>query len=408
MSVSEFLQKRFLGASWSRISLLVVAVVLALGLSLWLGSFTSPSLPALAQSPSPSLQDLQQWRQTLDEYRSGVSQQRQQIQQLEGAARDRLGGLRRHVQATAAQIQANTTKLQQAQQGLQRLAAAFAAAEQAYREKQTVTVARLRFLQRRRHTQSWAALLHSQTLDEFLDRRYQLQLVYQADRQLLAALKTETDRLQAQKLDLEAQKNQIALLAQQLLNQKADYEAQEKEQAQLVSRLVSDRQALEAAEDQLTKDSQTLAIVIQQRTAKPRFNPGGRIAYGTGQMLLPTSGPITSNFGWRVHPILGTSRFHAGTDFGAPYGSPILAADSGTVLLADWYGGYGNAVIIDHGNGLTTLYGHASELYVQEGQVVQRGQAIAAVGSTGLSTGPHLHFEVRQQGEPVDPIAYLR
>jgi murein DD-endopeptidase MepM/ murein hydrolase activator NlpD len=85
----------------------------------------------------------------------------------------------------------------------------------------------------------------------------------------------------------------------------------------------------------------------------------------------------------------------------------IRAADSGIVIFAGWYGGYGYAVVIDHGNGIATLYGHTSKLYVAEGQAVKRGDAIAAVGSTGLSTGPHLHFEVRQDGEPVDPMAYL-
>jgi murein DD-endopeptidase MepM/ murein hydrolase activator NlpD len=124
-------------------------------------------------------------------------------------------------------------------------------------------------------------------------------------------------------------------------------------------------------------------------------------------MVYPCAGEITSGFGWRTHPILGYQRFHAGVDFGADYGTVIYAADSGTVIFAGWYGGYGNAVIIDHGGGITTLYGHSSELYVAEGQTVQRGQAIAAVGSTGLSTGPHLHFEVRENGEPVDPMAYL-
>ncbi len=108
-----------------------------------------------------------------------------------------------------------------------------------------------------------------------------------------------------------------------------------------------------------------------------------------------------------MHPILGYERFHSGIDIGADYGTVIHAADSGTVIFAGWYGGYGNAIIIDHGGGITSLYGHTSELYVSEGQQVQRGQTIAAVGSTGFSTGPHLHFEVRANGEPVDPSAYL-
>jgi murein DD-endopeptidase MepM/ murein hydrolase activator NlpD len=85
----------------------------------------------------------------------------------------------------------------------------------------------------------------------------------------------------------------------------------------------------------------------------------------------------------------------------------IRAAYAGTVIMADWYGGYGNTVILDHGNGITTLYGHTEGVYVTEGQVVEKGEPIALVGSTGLSTGPHLHFEVRQDGEPTDPVAYL-
>lgn len=88
-------------------------------------------------------------------------------------------------------------------------------------------------------------------------------------------------------------------------------------------------------------------------------------------------------------------------------GSPIQAAETGIVLFAGWYGGYGNAVILDHGGGITTLYGHASRLYVGEGETVKKGDAIAAIGTTGLSTGPHLHFEVRQDGEPVNPMNYL-
>jgi murein DD-endopeptidase MepM/ murein hydrolase activator NlpD len=123
---------------------------------------------------------------------------------------------------------------------------------------------------------------------------------------------------------------------------------------------------------------------------------------------MPIPGRLTSNFGWRIHPIYHTRRFHAGVDFGAPLGTAIGAADSGMVIYAGWYGGYGNAVILDHGSGLTTVYGHTSRLYVRVGQLVQKGQTIAAVGSTGLSTGPHLHFEVRRRGQVVNPLGYLR
>ena len=122
----------------------------------------------------------------------------------------------------------------------------------------------------------------------------------------------------------------------------------------------------------------------------------------------PVSGPITSPFGMRADPFGRGFRRHSGLDIGAPMGATITAAAAGHVIFAEWYGGYGKAIIIDHGGKTVTLYGHCSQLFVSEGQDVQRGQAIGAVGSTGNSTGPHLHFEVRVNGVPVDPIGRLR
>lgn len=383
------------------------ATLISLGLGLILLLFLGGPLVVTAQVPAPtSVGDLRQWQQKLDQHRAGVSQQREQLQRFEGAAQNRLSGLRQNIQVTAAQIKDNEEQIRTATQQLSSLESDLAIADKAYEHKKAATVARLRFLQRRLPANTWAALLQSQTLTELLNRRHQLKLVYQADQQSLIGLKAETDRVTSQKQQIELTKNKIALLTQQLVAQKAGYESQAQFQEQLVNRLNTNRQALEAAEDQLERDSQNIALLIQQRLAG-QGGPGSVVAFGTGQMSYPSVGPVTSTFGWRIHPILGYSRFHAGLDFGAGYGTPIRAADTGTVIFAGWYAGYGNTVVIDHGKGTVTLYGHSSQLYVQAGQIVQRGQAIAAVGSTGLSTGPHLHFEVRQNGYPVDPLAYL-
>lgn len=121
----------------------------------------------------------------------------------------------------------------------------------------------------------------------------------------------------------------------------------------------------------------------------------------------PLSAPITSGYGYRVHPIHGTRRLHKGIDLAASSGSAIAASKGGTVISAGWLGGYGNAVVISHGNGLTTLYGHQSKIAVTVGQSVGRGEVIGYVGSTGQSTGPHLHFEIRSNGAPVNPRPYL-
>jgi murein DD-endopeptidase MepM/ murein hydrolase activator NlpD len=130
----------------------------------------------------------------------------------------------------------------------------------------------------------------------------------------------------------------------------------------------------------------------------------GRPAPVQSGMMMPVAGSITSYFGYRYHPILHFTRFHAGLDIGASWGSPIVAAADGQVAAAGWAGGYGREVRIAHAGGLMTLYGHMSEIVAQPGSYVHAGQLIGYVGSSGLSTGPHLHFEVRQNGTPVNPM----
>ena len=359
--------------------------------------------PAVSQD---GLDDLKQQQQQIDQQRSAVQKERDRVQKLEKSAQSSLKGIRKNIQVTAEQIQTSETRLKQATRQLKALQIALGSADRTYRQKQAATGSRLRFLQRQQRSRGWAVLLQSQSLNDFIDRRQQLRRVYKTDRKILTTLKSDAERLDRQQTQVEQQKNQIALITQELLAQKSEFEAQATYQNQVVDRLKTDRRALEAAEAQLAKDSQGIRALIQKRVAEERAK-NGIVVLGTGQMSYPSDGEITSGFGWRMHPILGYQRFHSGVDFGADYGSMIRSADRGLVIFAGWYGGYGNAVIVDHGNNITTLYGHTSELYVAEGQSIERGQPIAAVGSTGLSTGPHLHFEVRQNGEPVDPMSYF-
>ena len=123
-------------------------------------------------------------------------------------------------------------------------------------------------------------------------------------------------------------------------------------------------------------------------------NPGNE---HSTQLIYPLSSPAptTSSFGWRTHPITGSRRFHSGVDIGAPMGAPVVAAGTGTIVSAGWFGGYGKAIVIQHNGIQQTLYGHLSEVFVQPGQRIEQGTVIGRVGSTGNSTGPHLHFETR-------------
>ncbi|HEY3095991.1 MAG TPA: peptidoglycan DD-metalloendopeptidase family protein [Acidimicrobiia bacterium] len=144
-------------------------------------------------------------------------------------------------------------------------------------------------------------------------------------------------------------------------------------------------------------------INAQIAAAVSRGNP----VQGNGRFIWPVSGPVTSGFGPRIHPIHGGSRMHTGIDIAASSGTPIKAGDDGVVKMAGSNGGYGNWTLIDHGGGLATGYAHQSSIGVSVGQRVSRGEVIGRVGSTGASTGPHLHFEVRVNGNAVDPMGWL-
>ncbi|WP_445638487.1 Peptidase M23 domain-containing protein [Nostoc sp. DSM 114161] len=367
-------------------------------------------IPVHANS-TESIDMLRQQQQQMNQQHRSVVNERDRLTNLQQQAQQNLTGLKQNLQTTDSYIQESESRLQLANQRLQQLENDLAVAQRSYETRQVATVARLRYLQRSPASQGWAVLLESQNISDFISRRHQLKLVYQADQQILVKLNAQANSINQQKTQVEEQKNEIALIREQLLAQKADYQTQAQSQSELIQRLNSDRLALEAAQNQLERESQNLEVLIQQKVAEAaqaKTNSRTTIKIqGTGVFAYPSDAATSSPFGWRMHPVLGYRRFHAGLDFAASYGSTIRAADSGRVIFAGWYGGYGRAVIIDHGNGITTLYGHTSELYVSDGQAVERGQAIAAVGSTGLSTGPHLHFEVRRNGSPVNPADYL-
>lgn len=180
---------------------------------------------------------------------------------------------------------------------------------------------------------------------------------------------------------------------------RADVDAEIAAQEALIASINNDIALFDDKHSELEEDAAALEREIAARQSTGGTNPG-ILAY-------PLNAPITSPFGNRVHPITGAVRLHKGVDFGAGAGTPVRAAGGGTVILAQWFGGYGNAVVIDHGGGLATLYAHQSGLNVSVGQSVATGDTVGWVGSTGLSTGPHLHFETHEFGVAVNPMKYL-
>ena len=255
-------------------------------------------------------------------------------------------------------------------------------------------------------------LLASSDFEDLISRVNVIHDLLGGNNTLVGGLETARDEVDAEK-DAIARREGAVADAARVLQEKTDELAAlraaqaasqaaalavRRQKAGALKGVNQDLAELERQEDQILAESQALTGVITGSSGSGQ---------GTGSLIYPVNGPITSPFGWRIHPILGYKKFHTGVDFGVGYGTPIRAADSGTVIYATWMGGYGNVIIVDHGDGLSTLYAHQSSLAVGTGARVTRGQTVGYVGSTGFSTGPHLHFEVRVNGNPVDPMGYL-
>jgi murein DD-endopeptidase MepM/ murein hydrolase activator NlpD len=195
---------------------------------------------------------------------------------------------------------------------------------------------------------------------------------------------------------IEAEVNQVVQVKGELVSRRESYASARAGKAQLLANTRASRQELEDHVDSLQREQ--AAVIARLRGPS---NVAGPIRQGSGQLIWPASGSISSGFGWRW------GRLHAGVDIPLPEGTPLRAADSGSVAIAGWVGGYGNYTCIQHGGSLSTCYGHQSSIAVSVGQSVSQGQVIGYSGNTGHSTGPHVHFEVRINGSPVDPLGYL-
>ena len=227
------------------------------------------------------------------------------------------------------------------------------------------------------------------------------------------ALKDDADQLKrqvdAQAEDIRAIRDEEAAerdrldgLKNEALANRAAAKSEEDRQQELLKEVQAKKSDFQSELNALQVESGAVGEFLRQIQAGQKLAPRKRHTF-----KAPVNGPISSGFGERVHPILGDVRMHTGVDFAVGTGYPIRAAGPGIVVWAGPRGGYGNAVIIDHRNGLATLYGHQSKVNVAVGDKVSTGQVIGFVGQTGLATGPHLHFEVRELGAPVDPMLYL-
>lgn len=356
------------------------------------------AMPSLAEDLEAELSNVQsqmdeaQHRKELAEEQIGsVSELLRQIQSELDTALNELHAVEVQQSQVNAQIQQTEVEL--------------AAAQKRLDERERILNKRLRDVYMHGKLNYLEVILGAKNFTDFANRLEFLKRIVSADLNLITEIRAERELILQKKQQLEVQRQQLAKLQAEAEAKKTVVENKKQDQLIVLARLQDEKALAEASYAELQATSQDIEARIRAR--QQQGASAGQVVHGSGVFIWPTSGPITSPFGYRIHPIFGTQIYHSGIDIGVDTGTPIMAADSGVVVEADWLGGYGYAVVIDHGNGLSTLYGHNSELAVSPGQSVQQGQVIAYAGSTGYSTGPHCHFEVRVNGSPVDPMGYL-
>lgn len=249
-------------------------------------------------------------------------------------------------------------------------------------------------------------LLTSSDINMFFDRLHFESIIMKEDYRRMQDARQKAEEIANIERDIAKEQASLDKSRRQLIAQQKAIKSDIAYNQKMINKLRTNRAYYERSENELARQSASLEAMLASRS--PSMSSGIKVTTG---FVRPVGGSISSPFGYRVHPIFKTRKFHSGIDIAAPMNTPIKASNTGKVIMAGWYGGYGKVVIIDHGivrgQAITTLYGHLNSICVSQGQTVRQGQMIGRVGTTGYSTGPHCHFEVRIKGQPRNPLNYI-
>ncbi|BCV20167.1 murein hydrolase activator EnvC family protein [Moorella sp. Hama-1] len=372
----------------------VITLILLLAFTLGLLPAYGASLDELQKQQQQVQQNMEQQQKLLQQKNDEGAALMQQLQQIE-----------QEIQQKQAQIASLDQQMATAQGRVQQATAELQQAEADQAKRMEILRARLKDIYQVGQVNYLEVLLQSTSLEDFLVRMELLANIARGDINLINEIKAERDKIAARKSELEAERNRIAELRRQADGERVQLASRQASQRQLLAQVEQEKKRVAAALDEMEATARQIAAKIRAEQAKSNRKLAPE---GVRGMLWPLPGytSISSPFGWRVHPLLKTRRFHDGVDLPAPEGTEIIAPLDGQVISTGYIGGYGNHIVIDHGGGLSTMYGHLSAILVSNGQEVKKGQVIGRVGSTGWSTGPHLHFMVLLQGEPTNPMNY--
>lgn len=318
------------------------------------------------------------------------------------------------VNSASIELQKVTDQLDQLNKDIDKTTAELEEAEENLATKNDEFNARLRTMYKNGNTGYLEVLLSASDISDLLSRNSVLKQIANSDQELIDFIKEQRDIIEDKKTELEAQRASVEVVKSDIESRKDQLETATRQKQSFMASLQEDIDAFEKEYDELTSFAKDIEAEIRKlqisQAPKPSRGSGTVTVPSSGKFAwpVPSSGRITSGYGYRIHPIFKVNKMHTGIDIAAPSGTPIVAAESGTVISTGWLGGYGLTIMVDHGGGIVTLYAHNSSVTASRGQQVARGQTIALMGSTGNSTGPHLHFEVRSNGSYVDPLPWIR
>ena len=357
-----------------------------------------------AEDSENNLTDLQTQQQDLQNQLNESNEQLEEVQSQLSENLQQIEKLDEKIQESESKITELDAQVSQLQAEISDIQAKLEVAEKNYEKQKDIMEKRLIAIYESGDTNYIDVLLKSSDLSEFLSNYYLISEITSLDKELLDEVETEKKEIELSKQKLE--KNQASLAtALQTQTQTATVLQNTKTlRENYIARLSDEEKAKQAQIDEITAAYEAVNNQILELAKQ-----GLDTAYIGGVLAWPVPGytKITSNYGMRVHPITGQYKLHTGVDISAPIGANFVAANDGIVTKAEYNTAYGNMVIIDHGGGISTLYAHGSEILVTVGQTVKRNEAILKVGSTGYSTGPHAHFEVRINGVVTNPIEYI-
>ncbi|MDR1157725.1 MAG: peptidoglycan DD-metalloendopeptidase family protein [Oscillospiraceae bacterium] len=380
-----------------------VALALLLVFALVFGFIYSVTIPAAGAASS--LDALRQNSKSLAAEKKKIQEELSQVKQEKASAAKRKEALDKQIDITEQEIQ-NTEELIAMLTG--EIARRQAELDEALRreaEQYEAFRVRMRTMEEAGDTGYLGVLLSADSFSDLLGRIGTVQEIMDYDLALMEDLQATRLVVEETKRALEADKDEQSSVKQTLSDRRAELASQSREQVQMLQELEKEeteyRKAIQEKEDAEKALQRQISSLMAELARKNTVYVGGEYTWP-----LPgyTAG---SPYGLRYHPILKRNRLHTGQDIPAPTGTKILAANGGEIIKADYNSGYGNCVVIDHGGGQATLYGHMSRIGVSVGQKVKKGAVIGYVGSTGLSTGPHLHFEIIINGTQVNPMNYF-